>query len=560
MTNFNFFYSNHLRSESTRWLLLMLIILFFSACSGGANGSSAQSTNINRETIPTSTPLTDDNNTNDILLPATSTLEPTVTQAPSEEPIEVLETPELGIDKMIREAREKLLGGIWVLSSFSGLNPDNQISTDDLKDYTLVFNEDGTFYFSANCVRGSGSYSTDSSYTLSLDLEFPNEENNSNLPFYQFLDALAQVERKDFSDDDQILDLRGTKDLTFERMETPLEESVIVESKIGIEPEQISLDTQGLFSSWTAYKISATNYTRDFISGIPSLPEHIIITFDGTDPFIRQPTDAFMYIIPVSAYKELWEANGDTCVTKTLDNLSVRLSGEIAIGIVVMPFEEVMGINGFTDNVNRVRDNGYSVVKPFAPDLETVTNDELRYAYQGLTDDGQYFVAFFVPAVGEDFRFQTEDKLAELVNSLTIDGISGPNQNPVVEKLWQLQRIVYSDGTVTEVSDPEAYTFQINREGIFNYMADCHNGSGEYRSFNPQAGAVTGGLWAWNTSAIQGECELTPLSQQFIDSFGENALNYYIMEEGRMILHNGSTLSDSDFLLYFNNGGDVSQP
>jgi hypothetical protein len=480
-----------------------------------------------------------------------------------EEPTEALETPESGIDMMIREAREKLLGSTWVLSSFSGLNPNNQISTNDLKDYTLIFNEDGTFYFSANCVRSGGSYSTDSPNTLSLNLDFYIAENSSNFAFYQFLDVLAQVERKDFSNDDQTLELRGSsrsKSLIFERMEAPLAESVIVESKIGIEPEQISLDTQGLFSSWTAYKMPATNYARNFISGIPSLPEHIIITFDGTDPFSRQPIDAFMYIIPVSAYKELWEANGDTCVTKTLGNLNVWLSGEIVIGMVVMPFEEVIGVNGFTDNVNRVRGNGYSVVKPFAPDLETVTNDELRYAYQGLTDDGQYFVAFFVPAVGDDFRFQTEDKLAELVNSLTIDGISGPNQNPVVEKEWHLQRIVYSDGTVTEVSDSEAYTFQINREGIFNYMAVCHSGSGEYLSFNPQAGAVTGGLLAWNTSAIQGECEATPLTQQYGDLFVDGALNYYIMEEGQMILYNGVTLPGSDMLFYFNNGKSVPQP
>ena len=343
-------------------------------------------------------------------------------------------------------------------------------------------------------------------------------------------------------------------------METPLQESVIVESKIGIEPEQISLDTQGLFSSWTAYKMPATNYTRDFISGIPSLPEHIIITFDGTDPFNRQPTDAFMYIIPVSAYKELWEANGDTCVTKTLDNLNVRLGGEIAIGLVVMPFEEVMGINGFTDSVYRVGGNGYSVIKQVAQDLEPVTNDELRYAYQGLTDDGQYFVAFFVPAVGEDFRFQTEARLEQLVGSLTIDGISGPNQNPIVEKLWQLQRMVYSDGTVTEVSDPNAYTFQVDLEGIFRYTAVCHSGSGKYRSFDPQAGSVTGGLLPSSTSATQGECEFTPLTQQYSDLFAENALNYYIMEEGKMILHNEATLPDSDILFYFSNDGGILQP
>ena len=129
----NSHHSIYLYQKSVRWLILALITLFFVACSGGTEENSTQLTNTNLEILPTPTQLTDENNTDDMLLPAASTLEPTATQAPSEEPIEVLETPELGMDKMIREAREKLLGGTWVLSSFSGLNPNNQISTDDLK-------------------------------------------------------------------------------------------------------------------------------------------------------------------------------------------------------------------------------------------------------------------------------------------------------------------------------------------------------------------------------------------------------------------------------------------
>lgn len=564
MIGFNRTQFNSLRMKLLSRLLFALIALFFVACGGGTDEPVEPLFNTDAVADNNLPPTDEAENPKSTELPPTATPEPTATQAPLEEPTEVLETPESGMDRMIREAREKLLGA-WVLSSFSGLDPNYQVPADELSTYRLVFNEDGAFYFSANCVTGSGSFTANEPNALSLDVQATLDENSSHLFIYKFLDALSHVDTKRFGEDDQTLDLRGMRgDLTFERVEMPVTAPVLVQSQVGIEPGQINLDTQGLFSSWAAHKVPGTDYSRDPLSGAKGLPEHIVITFDGTDPTTRQPTDAVMYIIPVAAYKELWEANGDACVTKTLNNLNRWLSGEGAShftrGIVIMPFEEVSGLNGFTESGDSVWANGYSVIKDYAQDLVPVTNGESRYIYQGVTSDGQYFVAFFAPAAGEDFRFRTESQLGDLAWSLTIDGISGPNQNPIVDRLWQLQRIVYSDGTVIEVSDFEAYTIQINSDGLFNFAADCYTGNGELWGHNLESGAIRGTFVSRRTTVTPGDCEITPLSQFFIDALGEYTLSKYIMEEGMMILHNENTLIGSDYLLYFNDGGEEPQP
>lgn len=552
MINFNWILFGYLRIEPARWLLVMITTLLLAACSGGTSEVALPSPAINEYSSATSMPSNDANSADSVpLSTSTSTKEPTasptVTQSPVEEATEVLETPEFGLDKMIREAREKLIGGTWVLSAFSRLGPDAQ---DDLSEYTLTFNEDGTFNFTANCVRSGGSFSTDSPYTLSLDMESPLEDDRSDLLFYQLLNALMQVERKTFSENDQILDLRGIQGtLTFERGETELATPVLASREVGIEPGQIALDTQGLFSSWTAYKEPATSNE----SGMTGLPEHIVITFDGADPANRQSDDTILYIIPVTAYKEMWEATGVSCITNTLDELFAWLSGEgayhFANGMTLLPFEEITGINSFTDTGEPVWLNGYSVVKPSA-----ITGTS-RYIYNGLSDDGQYFIAFFTPAIGENFRSQTADKMAQLIGSLTIDGISGPNYSPVVDKLWQLERVVYSDGAVTEASDLGTFTFQVNSDDTFYFTAECNTGSGDL--FYPQLDAVAGGFATSNTLTTLGDCEQTSLSQQFMNLFGDRSASSYLMEEGYMVLYDGETLPRSDSLFYFTDVGDV---
>ena len=77
-----------------------------------------------------------------------------------------------------------------------------------------------------------------------------------------------------------------------------------------IQPQQVSIDTQGLPYSWQANLVPETPYDASQPPGPMGLPEHIEINFGVTDPADRQPGDPIMYIIPVTAYEQMWDSAG----------------------------------------------------------------------------------------------------------------------------------------------------------------------------------------------------------------------------------------------------------
>ena len=82
-----------------------------------------------------------------------------------------------------------------------------------------------------------------------------------------------------------------------------------------IQPQQVSIDTQGLPYSWQANLVPATPYDASQPPGPMGLPEHIEINFGVTDPADKQPGDPIMYIIPVTAYEQMWDQAGNPYVT-----------------------------------------------------------------------------------------------------------------------------------------------------------------------------------------------------------------------------------------------------
>ena len=79
-----------------------------------------------------------------------------------------------------------------------------------------------------------------------------------------------------------------------------------------VQPQQVSIDTQGLPYSWQANLVPATPYDASQPPGPMGLPQHIEINFGVTDPADRQPGDPVMYIIPVTAYEQMWESGRQT--------------------------------------------------------------------------------------------------------------------------------------------------------------------------------------------------------------------------------------------------------
>jgi hypothetical protein len=79
------------------------------------------------------------------------------------------------------------------------------------------------------------------------------------------------------------------------------------------------------------------------------LPQHIEINFGVTDPSDKQPGDPVMYIIPVTAYEQMWEAAGNPYVANMITGV---YSWTVALqmppptsGLPALPPEQIAGVN-----------------------------------------------------------------------------------------------------------------------------------------------------------------------------------------------------------------------
>ena len=178
---------------------------------------------------------------------------------------------------------------------------------------------------------------------------------------------------------------------------------------LAIDPASVSLDTMGLPYAWQANLVPATPYDNSQPPGPRGLPEHIQINFGATDPNDKQPGDPVVYIIPVEAYKQLWETGGDQGVRITVDMQLEMLQDRPATfptsGLPVLPFEEVSGYNdlavqgGYPDFGTF---GGLRFVGRHVQDPNPVTNEGLRYIFQGYAGEAsEYLVAFFYPVTTE---------------------------------------------------------------------------------------------------------------------------------------------------------------
>ena len=132
-----------------------------------------------------------------------------------------------------------------------------------------------------------------------------------------------------------------------------------VVANIGIHPDQIDLDTQGLPYAWQANAVAGTPYDASQPPGPSGLPDHIQINFGVTDPAQAPPQDPILYIIPVTAYQDLWEAAGSTSVTDMVNAIYQQMvtnpDPAPISGLPVLPYEQAVGVNDIAVQVGETR-------------------------------------------------------------------------------------------------------------------------------------------------------------------------------------------------------------
>jgi heat shock protein HslJ len=375
-------------------------------------------------------------------------------------------------------------------------------------------------------------------------------------------------------------------------------------SGVGIDPRQISLDTQGLPYPWQPNVVPERPYDASMPPGPVGLPEHIQVNFGVVNPEDRQPGDPIMYIIPALAYKQMWDNAGDESVTNMINRI-FQLTGALPYppptsGLPVLPYEEIgSGFNDLAVQVGRISaneasatKNGYRFVGRFPQDYNPVTSDGLKYYYQGFTNDGQYLVAFFYPVstsqlpatagdvpqsemdqFNQDPQAHIQEKagmlnglapsdwapdlaqLDALVGSLQIAGMPSSGIQGTV---WQLvARSV--EGREEPLGNTENYWVVFRADGTLQFQADCNSGNGTYDVTGGMVGGLAVGLGA------------TTLAECGPDSYADEMVNTLMAAQDYKIRPTGDILelikpAGGGSLLFMNSGPadaappDTSQP
>ncbi len=407
----------------------------------------------------------------------------------------------------------------WAWQDLVESDPAAQSVVPNPQNYTVGFRYDGTVDIQADCNRLSGTYEllgNDLAILLGPStMAFCGEESLDQ----QFLALLNTVNT--YARDGDRLELGTSTAATM-----GFTDGGSLPGTVGIAPSQITLDTAGVAESWQAYVVAERPYDASQPPGPTGLPEHIEVTFNGASPDAREPFDPVMFIIPVSAYEAMYAANDNDTITRIMNRiaqLTVELPEPLPTsGMPVLPLEQVgTAYNDLAVQVGRANaeagsasKDGYRFASRWNQDANPVSNQGLRYVYQGFTNDGAYLVSYWNPlrtdylpesAAGvpqETLDAFNSDPAAHIaVQAENLNGLSAADWQPDLADLDALVASLGIEGIVSSgvedktwawtsrgplgddpapIDNPAQYTVHYNVDGSFNYQADCNLGGGSY--------------------------------------------------------------------------------
>ena len=486
------------------------------------------------------------------------------------------------VDELEHVADPNLIDVTWEWVQREDPNGNVTISVFLPENYTLVFNADGTFNARLDCNNGSGRYATDAPGSIFMELgpmtmaACP-EGSNANDMMMMFGPAQDYT----ISEDGNTLTFNwvagGPVDVYRRQGSGEAQINPELVAAAGLHPTMIALDTQGLPYSWQPVLVPAEPYDESQPPGPTGLPAHIEILFGVTEPSQRQPSDPIMYIIPVDAYRVMWDEAGNPSVSTAIEDIFSRTNilnvPELTDGYAALPFDETVGALDVAVQLDRTGApitsatiSGYRFVGRWQQSPNPVTNQGLRYVYQGFTNDGRYLVSFFYPVtsptlpmsaadVPQDVMDQVNsDPVAymasqnEALNALTVEdwepvlttldalvgslqieempvaGVEGHIWQPIAEEV-DGEDVAFAQDTANYLV---AYLAIDETGGMMRFKADCNVGNMAYEL---RAGGMVGGYLALPGPMTLAFCGEESFDQQFIGAL-QAAQNYRVRPGG----------------------------
>lgn len=532
-----------------KWSIILSLVLFFiflSACGGGEPAATETS-------VPT--------------------LVPTTAATPTQEP-----TPEPVLGEVEPVPLSEITGTTWLWTELNETEPASQSIVPNAVNYKLVFQEGNLFTYQADCNFGSGEF-IENDGQLSLELgPITLAECGAESLHDQYLVSLASAGAYGMRDGKLVLVTNdGASQMVFEDGGTAAIPETDLDSCSGIQLDSVNIDTMELASSWASHCIPATSYDNSQPPGPTGMPEHVLITFGVEDPGELLAGDPQLHIIPIDAYMQQWEANGDLTITDNVQELRNLLAARPTpipnTGMPILPPNypaNDLAVQG--EYLDTSLGSGVRYVGRFAQDLNPVTNEGYFYVFQGFTSDGVYLISFIYPVTSQVLPPQeeiTEDELLEMeadpegylaakaeeLNTLppsdwepdlteldaVIDSLEFEYQAPepstaprLTNIKWQWTELIGTEpASQSVVPNYENYVLIFLSDQTFDILADCNFGNGAY--------TLDGNAISLEVIAVtQINCGEASLSTQFVEllrqvatyELATNNLTLFLAENG----------------------------
>ena len=556
--------------------ILLILALLIVACS---------------EEEPTATPVPPTEAPTEV--PTEAAVEEAPTTMPTEiPPTEVPPTqePASPLDGMDHVADPLLIDKTWQWERRDDSSGNTMISVPDPSAYTIVFNEDGTFKAVLDCNSASGSYATPSPGSIYMELGAVTAAacEPGSLEG-QMADMFGPAQDYRFEDDGAVLVFSWAAGGPVDYYRDAAAEMAAAEVDLeAIPPDSIQMDLNGLAESY-AWVVEPGSQPSPGPGG-GGMPPHILLTFDG-----ESPEDALanqgprMYIFPTQAYISLYESQDNPIVAQQVTRLEELISSaEDRAELPESPMPLLPPPSSFMDRWVQFSDQAFGVGQgvryvsdsPFRQQLGPWTNETTSYYYEGLTDNGVFYVSLVWPVsteslpntpadVPEDVQavasdpetspaYQQEVKdtlnpllpadwspdLAQLdamVASLAFPTEAGPS---LTGTTWQWVELVIPNGEVVEPPDPSVYTILFNEatdgQGQAEIQADCNTIGATYTTDNSTIDITLG-------PSTLAECGEDSLGGRYLSSLEAAAI--YFFQDGDLymdLMFDSGTMRFSD--------------
>jgi heat shock protein HslJ len=502
-------------------------------------------------------------------------------------------SPGISLNELSPLAQEALVDIQWQLTTVYETGSASQVPIPDPQDYSVIFREDGSLEIKADCNSALGTY------------QISNDQMSITLGTSTLIDCGAESLANDFQEwlglvnafggRESSLVLVSGDEASYLEFQNAGEATLEPQTCAWVDLRSLKIDAQGLSAATQTHCLPGTPFDDTQPPAPRGLPEHVQILFDAAlSPEQVEPNDPILYIIPVSEYKQQWNASGNPAVANAIEELSSLLRSQsedlAASGMPVLPYERLTGLNDLAVQAQFLDiPMGYGVrfVGRFAEDPVTVTNDDpqLFYIFLGFSDDGRYLISFFYPVstdnlpnvadVSDEERAAAENNYqrylegkVEGLNALepsawdpdltVLDGVIGslnfeyaaPTDGPgLTDNLWLWSGLVMTDpANRSVIPNPQNYTLVFFPDGSLNIVADCNSGMGSYTLIEEVMSIEVGLI-------TRTSCERRSLSEQFVTLLVQASA--YRFDQNQLVITLGE---DTGSMLLIFGGPVISLP